>query len=153
MGHSREWVDTTQPVTSSTYSRQVPHGEVERFVVIAAGTEDGFVEGSYLCYPAKSTQGDYHGEMNGDLFQLWLTNHLLPALPEPSVLVLDNAPYHTQLTEESRCPTTATKKADLVTWLEHHNIMYSSWRLTPAAAASLSTKSPAAPVQDQNHNS
>ena len=122
MGHSREWVDTTQAVTASTYSRQVPPGDGERFVVIAGGTEEGFVEASYLCYPAKSTQGDYHGEMNGELFQLWLTTHLLPALPEPSVLVLDNAPYHTQLTEESRCPTTATKKADLIRWLEHRNI-------------------------------
>lgn len=122
MGHSREWVDTTQAVTSTTYSRQVPPGEGERFVVVAGGTAGGFVEGSYLCYPAKSTHGDYHGEMNGDLFQRWLTTHLLPSLPEPSVLVLDNAPYHSQLTEESRCPTTATRKADLISWLEHRSI-------------------------------
>ncbi|KAK8383434.1 hypothetical protein O3P69_019074 [Scylla paramamosain] len=109
--------------------RQVPPGEGERFVVVAGGTAGGFVEGSYLCYPAKSSQGDYHGEMNGDLFQRWLTTHLLPSLPEPSVLVLDNAPYHSQLTEESRCPTTATKKADLISWLEHRSIS-----IPPAAA-------------------
>lgn len=122
MGHNREWVDTTQAPSNTAYSRQVPPGEGERFVVVAAGTDEGFVEGSYLCYPAKSNQGDYHGEMNGELFLRWLTTQLLPSLPEPSVLVLDNAPYHSQLTEESRCPTTATRKADLTKWLEHRNI-------------------------------
>ena len=123
MGHSREWVDTTEDVSSPNYSRQVPPGEGERFVVIAGGTAAGFIEGSYLCYVAKSSHGDYHGEMNSDLFQRWLTTHLLPSLPEPSVLVLDNAPYHTQLTEDSRCPTTATKKADLIRWLEDRQIV------------------------------
>ncbi|KAK3870173.1 hypothetical protein Pcinc_024575 [Petrolisthes cinctipes] len=122
MGHSREWVDTTQAPFNTTYSRQLPPGEGERFVVVAAGTDEGFVDGSYLCYPAKTNQGDYHGEMNGELFMRWLTMQLLPSLPEPSVLVLDNAPYHSQLTEESRCPTTATRKADLIRWLEQHNI-------------------------------
>ncbi|KAK3883272.1 hypothetical protein Pcinc_012401 [Petrolisthes cinctipes] len=122
MSHSREWVDTTQAPFNTTYSRQLPPGEGERFVVVAAGTDEGFVDGSYLCYPAKTNQGDYHGEMNGELFMRWLTTQLLPSLPEPSVLVLDNAPYHSQLTEESRCPTTATRKADLIRWLEQHNI-------------------------------
>lgn len=68
MGHSREWVDTTQAATSATYSRQMPPGEGERFVVVTAGMTNGFVEGSYLCYLAKTTQGDYHGEMNAELF-------------------------------------------------------------------------------------
>lgn len=122
MGHSREWVDSTQHATSSTYSRQVPPGEGDRFVVVSAGTINGFVEGSYLCYQTKTTHGDYHGEMNSDLFHRWLTTQLLPSLDEPSVLVLDNAPYHNTLTEESRCPTTATKKEDLIMWLKKRRI-------------------------------
>ncbi|XP_050738628.1 uncharacterized protein LOC127009526 [Eriocheir sinensis] len=122
MNHSREWVDTTQAVTSDNYSRQIPPGKGERFVVVAAGTASGFVEGSFLCYAAKNTSGDYHGEMMADLFLRWLTTQLLPLLTESSVLVLDNAPYHSKLTAESRCLTTATKKSDLINWLEKRRL-------------------------------
>ncbi|KAK3890217.1 hypothetical protein Pcinc_005802 [Petrolisthes cinctipes] len=90
MHPSREWVDTSQSDTSDSYSRQVPPGEGERFVVVAAGTVNGFIEDSLLCFPAKNKSGDYHGKMNATLFIRWLTTSLLPALAEPSVLVIDN---------------------------------------------------------------
>ncbi|XP_064115265.1 uncharacterized protein LOC135221417 [Macrobrachium nipponense] len=69
MSHNKEWVDTTQPSTTTTYSRQVPPGDGERFVVVAAGTSKGFIEDSFLCYTAKNSSGDYHGEMNAELFE------------------------------------------------------------------------------------
>ena len=93
-------LDATQPNTSANYSRQVPAREGERFVEVAGGTAEGFIEGSFLCFPAKNTSGDYHGEMNGELFLRWLTTQLLPLIEEPSVLVMDNAPYHSIMTEE-----------------------------------------------------
>ena len=59
--------------------------------MIAGGALDGFVERSCLCYPAKFFQSVYHGEMNGDLFKIWLTTHLRQSLQEPFELVHDNA--------------------------------------------------------------
>ncbi|XP_068247273.1 uncharacterized protein [Palaemon carinicauda] len=131
MSHNKEWVDTTQPSTTNTHSRQVTPGDGERVVVVAAGTNKGFIEDSFLCYTAKNSSGDYHGEMNAELFQRWLTTKLLPSLEEPSVLVIDNAPYHSRLTEESHCPTTGTKKDDLIKWLQQRNITYPPYALRP----------------------
>ncbi|KAK8388215.1 hypothetical protein O3P69_020241 [Scylla paramamosain] len=49
---------------------------------------------------------------------------LLPALAGSSVLVLDNAPYHSQLTEEIPLSTTDTRKAEIVKWLECRSLPF-----------------------------
>lgn len=48
MHPSREWVGTSQSDTSDSYSRQVPPGERVRFVVVVAGTVNGFIEDCFL---------------------------------------------------------------------------------------------------------
>ena len=50
---------------------------------------------------AKAKDGDYHQEMNGPTFLNWFENQLMPALKNPSVIVLDNASYHNIKTEET----------------------------------------------------
>ena len=114
ISHSKEWLDT--------YSRQVPPGEGERFVMVAAATSKGYIGDSFLCYTSRNSTGDYHGEKNVQLFHRWLTTKLLPSLSEPLVIVIDNAPYRSQLTEVGHSPNTATRKDDLMRWLEQHNI-------------------------------
>jgi hypothetical protein len=41
-----------------------------------------------------STDGrDYHTEMNSNLFEKWIKDQLLWALPKNSIIIMDNASY------------------------------------------------------------
>jgi len=57
--------------------------------------------------------------MNGNTFFEWFCG-ILPLLKDNSIIVMDNAPYHSVKTEQS--PTTAWKKADIIQWLESKGI-------------------------------
>ena len=50
---------------------------------------------------AKSKDGDRHQEMNSIVFLEWFEKKLMPALKNPSLVVLDNASYHNVKTEET----------------------------------------------------
>ncbi|XP_064644702.1 uncharacterized protein LOC135498375 [Lineus longissimus] len=60
--------------------------------------------------------------MNGDLFEKWFKEELIPRLPPRAVIVMDNASYHSVQVE--KLPTSSTAKANMQTWLTDHNI---SW--------------------------
>ncbi len=47
------------------------------------------------------------------------------------MLALDNAKYHNTITDESRCPTTAWRKADIQNWLQQKGITFSEWEIKP----------------------
>ncbi|CAH1109771.1 unnamed protein product [Psylliodes chrysocephalus] len=71
------------------------NGEGKRHIILHAGGKNGFVDGAGLIFCSKSKSEDYHDNMNSDMFIKWLNEKLLPNLGEPSVIVLDNASYHT----------------------------------------------------------
>lgn len=68
-----------------------------RYIVAHAGGKDGFVEGASLFFRSekKPKEGDdYHGDMNAENFENWFRNDFVPNLKKPSLIILDNAPYH-----------------------------------------------------------
>jgi hypothetical protein len=81
----------------------------ERYIVLHAGNKDEFIEDASLIFKSKKNSLDYHSEMNAETFEQWLQDVLLIKLQQPSVIVLDNASYHSRL-EEKR-PTSAWRKA------------------------------------------
>lgn len=59
--------------------------------------------------------------MNGNAFFEWI-QRVLPLLKDNSVIVMDNAPYHSVKAE--LCPTLNWKKADIEKWLEEKGEFY-----------------------------
>ena len=63
-------------------------------IVVHSGGTDGFIPGGLFTFKGGSSTGDYHDEMNSEMFTKWLREQLIRNLSEKSVLVLDNASYH-----------------------------------------------------------
>lgn len=95
---------------------------VLRYIILHAGSEEGFVDNASRIFKSKSKKGDYHGEMNAENFEKWIKNDLLPNLKRPSLIIIDNASYHSRLLET--WPNSGWKKEAMIKWLEDKNIAF-----------------------------
>ena len=100
---------------------QKPTGKGERLIIIKAMTHSGWIPGSKLVFKSTKKTGDYHGQMNWDLFKKWFTEMLLPNIPKHSLIIMDNAPYHNILSKHSP-PTPQSSKKKIKEWLEQNKI-------------------------------
>ncbi|KAL0861408.1 hypothetical protein ABMA27_008952 [Loxostege sticticalis] len=95
-------------------------GKGSRLIICHAGSAgNGFVENGLLSFQSKNTT-DYHEEMNAAVFKDWFTTQLLPSLSEPSIIIMDNAPYHS--VQVDKAPASNEKKSVHVAWLERQGI-------------------------------
>lgn len=110
----RSWQDgTTETVRKKS-------GEGVRYIVLHAGSDEGFVENASLIFKSGSKSGDYHDAMNSENFEKWFAEQLLPNLEEPSLIIMDNAPYHSRLLEP--IPNISWTKNSLIDWLQQKQI-------------------------------
>lgn len=93
-----------------------------RYIVLHAGGKDGFVPNASLIFGTKSKLADYHGDMNGEMFLKWVEEQLLPNLEEPSLIVMDNAPYHSM--EKNKMPNSSWRVGDIKEWLANQGVAY-----------------------------
>lgn len=100
---------------------QKPTGKGERLIIMNAMTKDGWVPGANLTFRSTKKTGDYHGQMNYELFAKWFTEQLLPNIPKGSLIIMDNASYHNALSVHST-PTATSKKAEIRSWLAKNKI-------------------------------
>ena len=109
---------------------KVPIGKGGRLIVCHAGSATtGFIPESKLVFRSRKSTGDYHSEMNADTFKKWFVHDFLPYLPAQSVIVMDNASYHSKLLDKA--PTSCSKKADIISWLNNKNIPHTSSQTRP----------------------
>ena len=100
---------------------QKPTGKGERLIIINAITKSGWIPATKLVFKSTRKTGDYHGQMNWELFKKWFTEMLLPNIPENSIIIMDNAPYHNILSEHSP-PTPQSSKKKIKEWLERNKV-------------------------------
>ncbi|XP_066968279.1 uncharacterized protein [Macrobrachium rosenbergii] len=60
--------------------------------------------------------------MNHTCFLSWFQTQPLANIPAQSLIVLDNAPYHSKIS--NKAPVSSSKKAEIVSWLTKHNITH-----------------------------
>lgn len=99
----------------------VPSGAGKRVIILHIGSKNGFLDGSLKCFIGKKGSADYHDEMNAAHFEEWF-REVLHKLPSKSVIVIDQAPYHTMIDPERRNPTSSWRKADIIQWMVKRNI-------------------------------
>lgn len=98
-------------------------GRGERFIILHAGGEDGFVPGGLLLFRSKNgNKGDYHDSMNHLCFRQWFVEQLLPNIPDNCLIVMDNAPYHSKIT--NKAPNRNNNKTDIIQWLVANNVVH-----------------------------
>lgn len=111
------WVDTTQKCTLNA-----PCSRGKRVIILHAGSENGFVPNALLLSAKNITQSsaDYHEDMTAVLFEKWFDEQLLPNIPPNSVIVMDNASYHSRIL--NKVPNNKTKKEDIIKFMRSKNI-------------------------------
>ena len=75
-------------------------------------------------FQAKKDDGDYHGEMNAASYEKWFREQLLPNIPPNSVIVLDNASYHSAQVE--LLPRKHWRKDLIREWLTSKDIQWNT---------------------------
>lgn len=99
-----------------------PVSKGQRYIIVHAGGDTGFVENALLVFKSNTKSGDYHDEMNSTNFKKWIIEKLVPNLKEPSIIVMDNAPYHRICM--NKVPNTNSLKKEVELWLTQNNLQY-----------------------------
>jgi hypothetical protein len=113
--HSKKyiWQDS-----SRKRSLRVPPGKERRLIVCHAGSaKTGFIPESKWTFRSgpQIRDSDYHSEMNADSFTDWFVNRFLNYLEEGSIIIMDNASYHSTIAD--KVSNTGSCKKDIQEWL------------------------------------
>lgn len=124
------WFDTHDTIkkgwqdSSSKCALDVPASRGKRISILHCGSKNGWVPNALLLSAKniKDCSLDYHQDMTSELFENWMKNSLLPNIPQGSVVVYDNASYHSSLAE--KIPNMGSKKEVLQDFLRQHDLYY-----------------------------
>ncbi|XP_050512812.1 uncharacterized protein LOC126888513 [Diabrotica virgifera virgifera] len=76
-----------------------PINRGQRIIILNIGSKNGWLGGESFLQLAKNIKDsklDYHENMTSSLFKEWFEKKVLPNFPPKSVIVMDNATYHSE---------------------------------------------------------
>ena len=94
-GKDLAWVEDDLVTGGTVGGVRCPPGKGTRLIILGAG-EMGWIPNTTLIFRSKKNTGDYHDEMTGEHFEEWFRDKLLPNIPPNSLIVMDNALYHSR---------------------------------------------------------
>ncbi|KAJ8953023.1 hypothetical protein NQ318_015385 [Aromia moschata] len=102
----------------------LPSNKGTRLIILHCGSENGWVNNCLkLCgKKLEDSNVDYHRNMTSEIFEELFKEILIPNLERNSVIVLDNASYHSKQIE--KIPNKSSKKADIQKFLNSHGVQY-----------------------------
>jgi transposase len=117
------WVDKTNKCILDT-----PPSRGKRVIILNAGGKNGWVPDCLLLSARNivNSSADYHQDMDANMFEKWFQEQLLPKLPPNSVIVMDNAAYHSRLLMKN--PTKSSRKEEIIKFMEAKNINFPAKR-------------------------
>jgi len=118
------------PAVLRPKGKKKPTGKGGRAIVIGIASRETGVVGDLLeIFKGKKskTTDDYHKEMNAKVFEEWLEKVIAwikAKYPnQKHAIVMDNASYHSRLTDDSRTPKTKDRKADIVEYMRANKVV------------------------------
>ena len=92
------------------------------YIQLHVGSCKGWINGAELVFQSKKS-GDYHDEMTSEHFEEWFNNILIPKLEPNSIIVLDNASYHSHRLQ--KIPVKSSTKQEMKDWLTSNGLQFS----------------------------
>lgn len=74
-------------------------------------------------FSSTDKKSEYHDSINLQNFQQWVVTQLLPGLKKPSLIIINNAPYHSK--NLNKMPNSVWIKDSIKNWFNHNNIKFS----------------------------
>ena len=122
-GIEKMWVeDDPRAIGGTKGGIRKPSGKGNRLIILHAGGENGWIHGANLVFQSKKVTGDYHDEMTSEHFEEWFHDSLMPNIQPNSLIVIDNAPYHSRRLEP--VPTMSSRKQVMQDWLTARRIEF-----------------------------
>lgn len=116
--NQNECVGKCWTVGDGVVAPKLNSGYGSRFIVLHAGSEEGFLQGAILLFKSTNgAKGDYHDSIDHDKFKKWFQDHLVLNIRERPLIMLDNASYHSKI--EKKAPTCCNNKSGFLLTIYH----------------------------------